>query len=123
MKFKKTSATDTYLNAIKKDLTCSRTTRKKLLSGLRQEIFERNAENDPSSILGSPESVAAELQKSVADSEVRYIKNRNKALLIVGVVVALAALAVLAIYLIIVIRAQPVRVVEYIHDVKDYSID
>lgn len=87
-----------YCRRVKGKLLCDAKAKKKLLAGLEDELRESGCGADDYQQLvrqvGSPESVAAQLQESVSDEERQKAERRRKRLpvwIAAAVVLALAA--------------------------------
>ncbi len=119
----RTSAIDSYLKRVTRELVCFHSTKKRFTAGLKQEFCEQPEEADPVRLFGEPGALAASLQEDVDPSEELTAKRIKRCAIIACVLAAVVLLAGLFVYLDYVLSAQPTRVVETIYDVEYFEIE
>lgn len=85
-----------YLRRVKNRLTCKGSTRKKLMSGLIEELSELGDAGGYEQLVAqfdSPDLVAARLQESVSEGERLYVERRRWLTVIAAIVLAACVVA------------------------------
>lgn len=117
----KTYDIDSYLKKTTREMVCFRSTKKRIVKGLKQEFCEQADETDPVRYFGDPKELAATLQEDIDSTEESRAKRIKRYAIIACIVATLLLIAGTAVYLKEMLDGQPTRVVETIFDVTYYT--
>lgn len=89
-----------YMRAVSRKLSCSKTTRSKLLDGLRQELSAYSAltYNELCETVGNPEQIAEQLMESISEAEISATKRKHQFIIAVVLGILIVLLLTLTAY-------------------------